>query len=199
MQLVLRILSGLLTAYSFILIFRVLVSLFIGDHYGRAWRFLYQITDPVLRLFQGIRFLRSAAVDFTPIAAIVALQVLASLLWSFSAAYYVSIFTVFAALLLAIWRIFFWILGFFTLVAVIRFLSILFSRRPTAYFYQILDNILAPPVALVSRLFPRRHQADYRLVLGVLTFVLLFLFFFGFFFVEPSLIVLCFRSGLKIF
>lgn len=198
MQLILRIVSTLVTAYSFVLIFRVLASLFFAYREGRAWRLLSAVTDPVLRPFRVLRFLRTASVDFTPLAAVVALQIVASLLWSLSDAAIFTGFTLVAALLLAIWRILFWIIGFFALVAAIRFLSLLWSRRPTAFFYQILDNILAPPVRFVSRFFPDRRNADYRVVLGVLAFFLIFLCIVGFFVIDPLLRLIGYRSGLAI-
>ncbi len=198
MQLILRIASALVTVYSFVVIFRVLSTWFGGEHYGPPWRFLYSVTDPVLRLFRGLRFLRTSAVDFTPLAAVVALQILASLLWSFSNAFFFNLATVFAALLLAVWRIFFWIMGFFTVVAVIRLLSLLVSRRPAMFFFRMLDNILIAPARLVSSVLPRRQNSDYRVVLGVLSFVLVLLCVIGLFVVEPALRLLCYHAGLVV-
>ena len=198
MPLILRIASTLVTVYSFVIIFRVLVTMFSGEHYGPPWRVLYAVTDPVLRLFHGLRFLRTATVDFTPIAAIVTLQILASLLWSFSNAAFFNIATVFAALLLAVWRIFFWIMVFFTVVAVIRLISLFVRRRPAMFFFQMLDNILASPARLASSFFPRRQNSDYRTVLGVMSFVLVFLCIIGLFVVEPALGLLCYYAGLRV-
>jgi YggT family protein len=197
MRLILTILSGLVTAYSFILILRVLVSWFSGDQWGAPARFLFLITEPVLKIFRGLRFLRTGTVDFTPLAAIVSLQIIASLLSSFAQARFFSLLIVAAALLLAVWRIIFSILVFYTIVALIRLGGLLFSRRPGGAFFQVLDSLLGPPVLLVSRLFPRRHEADYRAVLGILAGILVILSLVGFIVVEPTLLMFCLSVGLR--
>jgi YggT family protein len=197
MQLVLLIASGLVTAYSFILILRVLVSWFSGEQWGAPWRFLYLITEPVLKIFRGLRILRTGTVDFTPLAAIISLQIIASLLGSFAYARFFSLLMVAAARLLAVWRIVFSILVFFAIVAVIRLGGLLWSRRPGGAFFQVLDGLLGPLVLLVSRLFPRRHESDYRVVLGVLSGILVVLSLIGFIFVEPTLLQFCLSAGLR--
>ena len=72
-----KLVSTLFQIYKLMLFFRIISSWFPIDRTHQLYRFLYTATEPVLRPFRDIfyRFgLMGAGFDFTPIAALFALN-----------------------------------------------------------------------------------------------------------------------------
>jgi uncharacterized protein YggT (Ycf19 family) len=197
MQTVLLIASGIISCYIFILVFRIIASWFSGSRYGRAWEVLRVITDPVLNIFRGVGFLRRGAMDFTPILAILVLQITAMLLRYIAVSPVISVVTILAAVALSVWQTIVWIFIFFAILAIVRIVSILFIKRPPVRIFHVVDGILALPVRIVMRCLPRGRDRGYLLVLVIVLILLAGICFLGFFFIEPSLFVLLgWRTGI---
>lgn len=67
--------------YNWLIIIRVFLSWIPHDPYKPIFRFLYEITEPVLGFFRKLIKTRMA-IDFTPILAIIALQFLETIVIS---------------------------------------------------------------------------------------------------------------------
>jgi YggT family protein len=187
MQAVLLIASGVISCYVFIIIFRILVSWFTGAHYGKIWDVLIHITEPYLKIFRYVRFLRKGAMDFSPILAILVLQVAAFILSYIAATPVISVVTIIAAIALAVWRTIFSIFVFFGLLVILRIASILFLKRPAVHFLYTIDSIIEPLTAIVSRGILRGKNISYLRVLIILFILLAIICTLGLFFIEPSL------------
>lgn len=192
MQTVLLIGSGIISAYVFILVFRVILSWFVGDGFGGFWNVLCAITDPWLSIFRRVRFLRRGALDLTPILAILVLQLISLLLRYFAIARTISAVTILAMVGLALWNTVFSILLFFAIVAVARLATILFAKRPPVQFVSVLDTLLSPFVLLVTRIIPRGRDLSYTAALVILLVILAIICLSGLFFLEPLLYSLLF-------
>lgn len=198
MRTVLLVASVVVTAYTFFLIFRILIEWFTGIAYGRAWRILKAGTEPPLAAFRWMKFLHRGAVDFTPLPAIITLQLISFLLYYFAVARVVSAASLLAGLLLSLWRILFSILLFFLLLTAVRLISLFVLRRPVSPFLKMIDALVAPLAHLASRLLSSRGSVSYRVVLIILFVVLGTVAATGIFFVEPGLILLNLRSGIDL-
>ena len=75
MLIVLSVVNIILIAYLFVLALRIVLGWFAPQALGRAWELLTAATDPYLKVFSRIRFLRGNLFDFSPIAAILTLVV----------------------------------------------------------------------------------------------------------------------------
>lgn len=64
--------------YSFIIILRVILSWFITNPYNSIYRFLIRITEPFLGRIRSI--LPRSRIDFSPLIAIVLLEILNNLI-----------------------------------------------------------------------------------------------------------------------
>ncbi|WP_319563210.1 YggT family protein [Marispirochaeta sp.] len=76
MQQVMRFISGALSVYMILIFIRVLMTWFQGASYGRAMEILRSITDPYLYWFRRFPFLRTGAMDFSPLAALIVLVII---------------------------------------------------------------------------------------------------------------------------
>jgi len=186
----LQLASGIVTVYSFIIIFRILITWFRGFDTGGVGRFLSAIADPYLNLFRGIRFLHMGTLDFSPVLGIMLLQVLASILRYLALTGVISPLVILAAVALAIWQTVFSILVFFGILAVVRFAGILFMRGPAPGFFFVLDSILEPFTLIVRKCLPGGRNIPYPQTLAITIVFITLVCLLGIFFVEPSLYVL---------
>ena len=199
MQTVLLIASWIVTAYTFLIIFRILVEWFTGVAFGHAWEILRKITDPPLVAFRWIKFLRRGAIDFTPLPAIISLQLISFLLHYFAVVRIISAGSILAAVLLAFWRALFSILIFFLLLTTVRLAGLFFAKNPTSAFFRMIDSIIGPLARSAARILPAQRTITYRTVLLILLLVLVIVAVTGILFVEPHLILLNLRTGIDLF
>jgi YggT family protein len=187
MQTVFFIISGVLICYSIILFLRILLTWFSGVHYGAAFDFLARITDPYIHLFRGLKFLHKGSLDFTPLAAIIVLQIFSSFFGFLAARTFLTLPSVIAALALSIWLVFIGLLGFFFILSLIRFISILAKRGSGSPIFQTIDLIIHPLIFLVMRIVPNGRKMDYHILILINMIIIFALWLFGFLLIEPNL------------
>jgi len=189
MRTALFIISNLISAYSFILVFRIIIFWFTGMRYGAFWNILRTITDPYLRLFHGLTFLRRGSVDLTPIPAILVLQITAMILRYLAVTAEISVVTILAAAGLAVWHTVFWLLVVLGILCAVRLISLAVTRHPTAPIWAVIDGILGRPAMAISRGIQGR-RAGYASGLIVLLVVVLLLAAAGALLLAPALVSL---------
>ena len=185
-------LSGMLGIYSFIIFVRIIFSwavMFIRRN--RDWNqsegyerqqgptvvesidnILGKICDPYLNLFRGARGLRRSAVDFTPLLALLVLNLVRSLLSIFAQTGELTVWIVIAVIVDGLWGSFISLLLFILIVLLIIRLGVGRSNsyRATTV-VNTLDSILDGPVGFVYRLFFKGKQVrDQKLVAVSLAF-----------------------------
>ena len=74
------ILDFLLTAYTWVIIGRVIISWLNADTYNPIVRFLYEVTEPLLGRIRRVLPLSMGGIDFSPMVLIVAIMFLQSFL-----------------------------------------------------------------------------------------------------------------------
>ena len=150
-----RLLSALLVAYIILISMRLLLSwLSVAAAYGRPWRLLEQATEPYLKLFRGLHFLRRGPFDFTPVAALMVLVVALDMV---SAVLLYGRFTLgvlLSSIIGALWSGVSFLLLLFLILAVLRLVLLLFSQRRETPVGSLLESMARPAVAFVRGLLP---------------------------------------------
>lgn len=77
---ILNLLISAIDIYSFIVIIRVIMSWFRVNPYNGFYRFLIQITEPVLSWVRGL--LPRSRIDFSPMIVIILLEIIKNWLYS---------------------------------------------------------------------------------------------------------------------
>jgi YggT family protein len=172
---VFQIIQLLLTGYMFAISARIIISWFPSARYNKAYDLLKNITDPYLDLFKGIRFLRSGAFDFTPIAAIMGIVLVRDI---FSQLGLYPGFSLGIVLLVAVnvlWNTVNWILILFLIIAGVRLVSLFLHTNPTALLWGNLDLMIQPFVLFIMRFHLRKTSYQNLLVIVCLFLGLLVL------------------------
>jgi len=167
---VMGVVSALLTVYLLLLIVRILLTWVSMDHGHPALRILHGVTDPFLNWFRRFRFLVIGQLDFTPLAALLVVNFLASLARMIGMYGQVSVGIVLTILLQLLWgaaSFFFFFLGALSLI---RYLAIRF-RWGGQGLWAYLDAVLQPPAAAVGRRIRPGTFVSYTTSLLVLALV----------------------------
>ncbi|MDR3020729.1 MAG: YggT family protein, partial [Treponema sp.] len=111
-----------------------------------------RITDPYLDWWRRKLNLRVGQLDFSVVAAIAALSMARSIFYSFAQYEKVTLGIILAIVLLSIWSVISFILGFFIVVLVLRLIAYLTNRNIYGTFWQIIDSISQPVLYRLNRI-----------------------------------------------
>jgi YggT family protein len=173
----LTIVNVILVVYVFILSLRIVLGWIAPQAFGRAWKLLTRVTDPYLKVFARVRFLRGSLFDFSPIAAIIALVVLIDLVNQLLYYGRITLGFFLASVLSAAWSGVWFVLLFFLIVGVLRTIPLGFRGTSGAPLWKVVDMIMKPIVDWVMRAFRLGRRAGYTqhllLTVGLLLVALL--------------------------
>lgn len=171
MDVILRVISSVLSVYMLLIFVRILLTWFSGASFGRPQELLRRVTDPYLNIFRRISFLKTERMDFSPIAAVITIVIVANIVNTLRAYGQITFGIILALIISAIWSAAFFILGFFFILTTVRLISILIGRTSFNPFWQTVDRLVNPMLAFIQRTLFRSRQLSYKtmLVLGVLS------------------------------
>jgi YggT family protein len=172
---VLQIVGSLLFVYSLLIAIRIILTWFRGGAYGQAWDLLVRATEPYLRIFRRIRFLRMGNFDFSPIAAVLVLFILQNIIATLAVAGTIRLGMVLAIVLEAVWRAFAWLLFFYLILTVVRVIGLYASSNQTHPGWSTLDTIVRPVATRVNEFFGGRMDYVYSLIAAAGTIVVVWI------------------------
>jgi uncharacterized protein YggT (Ycf19 family) len=172
-----RLVAALLVAYIVLISMRFLLSWFPGAASGNYWRILLRITDPYLRAFRGLTFLRRGMFDFTAVAAVLVLIVALDLARAIARYGRFTLGLALGTVVGAIWSGLSFLLILFIVLAALRLILRLFTRRYENPVGELLEAMVRPAISLARGILPRSSalKEEYLLlaVIAVLVAVLL--------------------------
>jgi YggT family protein len=173
MEAILRVVGGVLSVYMLLLFIRILLTWFSGPSLGKPQEVLTRITDPYLNIFRRITFLRAGQIDFSPMAAIISLVIVLNIVNRLRFYGEISVGIVLALIVAAVWSAAFFVLGFFIILTVVRFISVLVGGTSFSPFWQTIDLMVNPMLAFIQQKVLRGRQVSYKSGLGIGILVLL--------------------------
>ncbi|MFQ3620690.1 MAG: YggT family protein [Spirochaetales bacterium] len=154
---VMSLLSALVSFYSLIIIIRILLSWFASPlGYGKVYFWLIHVTDPYLNYFRRFGVFTFGKFDFSPVVALLTLSVLGNIFHSIGMFGRITLGSIVAFALGAVWSAVSFFLVLYLLLIVIRLLGILFHSNSTRPIWLTLDAILSPFLLWLSRIFTKK-------------------------------------------
>jgi len=138
--------------YSLLIFIRIIITWFSGNVAGKPVNFLARITDPYLDWWRRNLNLRLGFLDLSPIAAIAFLSLVQNLLYSFVRIEKITVGNILAIILLSLWPIVSFILGFCLILILLRFIAYLTNRDMYGTFWRIIDAITQPLLYRTNRI-----------------------------------------------
>jgi YggT family protein len=174
-----NLLASLLGIYSLLIIIRIMLTWFGSTRYSGPVQFLSRVTDPYLDWWRRKLNLRMGFLDLSPLAAMAALSVAQTICSSIARQGRISLGTILAVCLSAVWSAASFILGFFIVVLVLRLFAYFSNRNMYGPFWQAIDSISRPLLYRINRIIFGKRIVQYMISILASIAVLLALWALG--------------------
>jgi len=173
MDLVLRIITGLLSTYMLLLFIRIIITWFSGSDFGRPFEILTSITDPYLNYFSRFTFLKFGMMDFSSIAGILMLVILLNILNTISSYGTITLGLILAIILGAAWSAVNFLITFFIMLIIIRLVTGMINATRQSPLMATVETIISPLTNFVYNKLFKNNNITYMTCLAVTGVILL--------------------------
>ena len=174
MHTILNFLASAAGVYLLLIFIRIIISWFSGTGSAKPVKFLSRITDPYLDWWRRNLNLRIGFMDLSPIVAISALSVFQNIIHSITRFDRVTIGNILTIVLLSVWSIVSFLLGFFIIILVLRLIAYLTNRDTySGPFWRVVDSISQPLLYKLNKIIFRDRVKDFMkgIILSLLLLV----------------------------
>ncbi|TVQ27059.1 MAG: YggT family protein [Spirochaetaceae bacterium] len=169
MSSILTLISSLISLYTLIIVFRIMLTWFPGQNYGRGEMILRSATDPYLNMFRRARWMRVGYVDFSPIVALATLSITASVLTQIALAGSVTLGFILALIVSRLGYTLRFLVILLTVLTGVRAAAIAFGASSGHRVWVTMDQLLQPLSWKISRRVLPRSELTYRQGLMIVT------------------------------
>lgn len=161
-----RILSFIVTLYSYIITVRIILSWFANGLHFPMRQYLDRITDPYLNIFRRIPGLRIGFLDFSVLIGLYALSFLATLFRAW-ALYGIGLNTTLIVLARTLFVGASSVFGFIAFIALIRMVGLFLKANSIGELWYRLDYFLQPMVHRLTRFISPHRSLPYGSALAL--------------------------------
>lgn len=175
--------------YIMLIFIRVIFAWLRPNMFNPIVRFVYGLTDPYLRLFAGVRFLRVGTLDFTPLLAFYILYLMQELSYNMLIRGYISLELLISLIVVLLFRFVYFILFIFLIAVGVRFILEIIGFRANNMFMTIVYSLSEPAVRPLRHYLrlPNSSGFDFNVLVSLALIILLR------FFLLPRLLALVTR------
>jgi len=161
MRMIFGSLATLIGIYSILILVRIIISWFGSFASSRPVELLCSITDPYLNWWRNKFSIRIGFLDFSAVLAIVSLSVIQNILFSLAYFERITIGYLLSILLMSLWSVLSFIIGFCIIIIVLRLIAYLTNRNIYSPFWQVIDSISQPLLYRLNRIFYGKRIGSY--------------------------------------
>jgi YggT family protein len=161
MQMIFGLLAAAVGIYSVLILIRIIISWFGSFASSKPVDLLCSITDPYLNWWQNKFSIRIGFLDFSAVLAIVSLSLIQNILYSLASYNRITIGYLLAILLMSLWSVFSFILGFCIIIIVLRLIAYLTNRNIYSPFWQAIESVSQPLLYRMNRIFYGKRIGSY--------------------------------------
>jgi YggT family protein len=147
--------------YIILIFIRVLFAWLRPNMFNPIVRFVYRLTDPYLKLFAGLRFLKIGSLDFSPILAFYVLYLLQELFYNIILRGHITPEFLLTLIISLFFRFVYFILIIFLITVALRFILRLVRFRGNSVFFSVIYSISEPAVAPFRNLLRGRNEGSF--------------------------------------
>lgn len=192
MRLIFSILSMAVSIYILLIFIRIIVSWFISDGDSKPLDFIRYLTDPFIDWWRNRLYLRLGFLDLSPVVGIAALSILRTILSKIAHSEKITIGNILGLIILSIWSIASFVLGFCVIVLILRIFAYLANRDIYTPFWKAVESITQPLLYETNRLIFGKRIVNYLKGIIISTLIILAVWIIGGY-VFPLLARLLFR------
>ncbi|MFW6139272.1 MAG: YggT family protein [Spirochaetota bacterium] len=167
----------LFSIYIILIFVRIIFAWLRPNMFNPIVRFVYRLTDPYLKLFAGLKFLRVGGLDFTPILAFYFLYLLQELSYRVLLTGYFSLNLLASLVIVLAFRFVYFIIFIFIVAVGLRFIFELINLRSNNILVRIIYSLSEPVVRPVRNALGFMHYSRFDVNVFVSLVILVFLRF----------------------
>ncbi|UCB45667.1 MAG: YggT family protein [Spirochaetota bacterium] len=141
-----NIIRLLFSIYILLIFVRVIFAWLRPNMFNPVVRFVYNSTNPYLKLFAGLKFLRIGALDLTPILALYLLYLIQELTYKVLLTGYFSLEILISMIIILLFKFIYFILFIFIIAVGLRFIFEILGVRSNNIFVNIVYSVSEPAV-----------------------------------------------------
>lgn len=151
----------LFSIYIILIFVRILFAWLRPNMFNPVVRFVYKLTDPYLKLFAGMRFIRIGALDLSPIFAFYVLYLLQELLYNLILRGHITLEFVVVLAISYFFRFVYFILFIFLITVALRFIFGFIRMRGNNVVVTAIYSISEPAVRPFRNLLKMQGQKSF--------------------------------------
>lgn len=130
---------------------------------GRGTRMISQLTDPFLNFFRRLRISRIGYIDLSPLLAVLTLSIINQILGRVRELGSITFWAVIAIIISSIWNVIMTLLFAVLVVAIIRYLFLMFTTNKMNSFANACDAFFIPLSSRIASVFIKNSSSSYQL------------------------------------
>lgn len=168
----LEFLAFIFSLYTMLIVVDIILKWIYTGEKGRGTRMISQITDPFLNFFRRFRISRIGYIDISPLLAVLTLSIINQILGRIREMGNITFWAVIAIIISSIWNVIMTLLLAVLVVAVVRYLFLMFTTNKMNSFVNACDPFFIPLSSRVASVFIKNASSSYQLNLIISIIVL---------------------------
>ena len=159
----LEVLAFLFSLYTMLIVVNIILKWLYPNSNGRGSRMVSQFTDPFLNFFRRLRISRIGYIDISPLLAVLTLSIINQILGRIRELGSITFWAIIAIIISSIWNVIMTLLMAVLVVAVIRYLLLMFTTNKVNSFANMCDAFFIPLSSRIASGFIKNTASSYQL------------------------------------
>lgn len=168
----LEVLAFIFSLYTMLIVVDIILKWIYTGPKGRGTRMISQLTDPFLNFFKHFRISRVGYIDISPLLAVLTLSIINQILGRIRELGSINLWAILAIIISSIWNVIMTLLLAVLLVAVVRYLILMFTTNKMNSFVNACDAFFIPLSSRIASAFIKNAASSYQLNLVISIIVL---------------------------
>ena len=168
----LEVLAFIFSLYTMLIVVDIILKWIYTGPKGRGTRMISQLTDPFLNFFRRFRISRIGYIDISPLLAVLTLSIINQILGRIRELGSITFGAIIAIIISSIWNVIMTLLLAVLVVAVVRYLFLMFTTNKMNSFANACDPFFIPLSSRIASFFIKNASSSYQLNLIISIIVL---------------------------
>lgn len=171
----LEIIAFIFSLYTMLIVVDIILKWIYTGPKGRGTKMISQLTDPFLNFIRRFRISRIGYIDISPLLAVMILSIINQILGRIRELGSITLWAVIAIILSSIWNVIMTLLLAVLVVAVIRYLFLMFTTNKMNSFANACDTFFIPLSSRIASVFIKNASSSYQLnlIISIITVAVL--------------------------
>ena len=159
----LEVLAFIFSLYTMLIVVDIILKWIYSGPKGRGTMMISQLTDPFLNFFKRFRISRIGYIDISPLLAVLTLSIINQILGRIRELGSITFWAIIAIIISSVWNVIMTLLLAVLVVAVVRYLFLMFTTNKMNSFANACDAFFIPLSSRIASVFIKNASSSYQL------------------------------------